>query len=62
MRDRAVLIELFIDGSGANRHFHNFAFWYGRGYDGVAMGNPINTRELIGIVKRNVKKIHLDSY
>jgi len=27
MPDRAGLIELFVDGSSANRHFHNLATW-----------------------------------
>jgi capsular polysaccharide biosynthesis protein len=27
MRDRATLIELFVDGSSVNRHFHNLANW-----------------------------------
>lgn len=27
MRDRAALVEVFIDGSGANKHFHNLARW-----------------------------------
>ena len=42
MRDRATLIELFVDGSSVNRHFHNLAFWYGRNYNGVPITNPID--------------------
>jgi len=30
MPDRAHLIELFVDGSGSNKHFHNLARWRGR--------------------------------
>jgi EGF domain-specific O-GlcNAc transferase len=51
MRDRASLVELFIDGSGANRHFHNLASWYGRNYVSVAPSNPMNPMELISILE-----------
>ena len=34
MRDRAALVELFVDGSANNRHFHNLAHWFGRSYEG----------------------------
>lgn len=62
MRDRAILIELFVDGSSANRHFHNLASWYGRQYEGIPMGNPVNPQELLDIVKRNIKKLKFNSY
>ena len=32
MPRRAQLVELFVDGSSANRHFHNLATWAGHGY------------------------------
>lgn len=54
MRDRAVLIELFIDGSEANRHFHNLANWYGRSYIGESMSNPVVAINIINLVKRGV--------
>lgn len=62
MRDRAILLELFIDGSGSNRHFHNLANWYGRIYEGLPMNNPINPQELVDVVKRNIQKIDLNRY
>lgn len=62
MRDRASLIELFVDGSGANRHFHNLAGWYGRKYEGVSMSNPVNIEELLRIVRRHISSINLDHY
>jgi hypothetical protein len=62
MSDRAALIELFIDGSSANRHFHNLAFWFGRKYEGIGMTNPINTHELLDIVKRTIQDIDINSY
>eukprot|EP01033_Poteriospumella_lacustris_P001401 gene1401-1017_t len=62
MRDRASLIELFIDGSGANRHFHNLAGWYGRKYEGVSMSNPVNIEELLRIVRRHISSIDLNAY
>tara|TARA_B110000444_G_scaffold240900_1_gene256719 strand:- start:4551 stop:7082 length:2532 start_codon:yes stop_codon:yes gene_type:complete len=42
--DDARVIELFIDGSSPNRHFHNMARWRGRTggmYQGVVMPNPV---------------------
>lgn len=42
--DDASVIELFIDGSSSNRHFHNMARWRGRTgamYQGVVMPNPV---------------------
>jgi hypothetical protein len=62
MRDRASLIELFIDGSSANRHFHNLAGWYGRKYEGVGMSNPVNINELTRIIRKHVESIDLNSY
>lgn len=64
MRDRAVLIELFVDGSGANRHFHNLANWYGRNYIGEAMTNPIASGKIIELVKRGFSMIskNMDAY
>lgn len=62
MRDRAMLLELFVDGSSANRHFHNLAFWYGRRYQGVSIENPINTDRLITLVQQAVEHIDLTKY
>lgn len=62
MRDRASLIELFVDGSAVNRHFHNLAFWYGRRYNGISIQNPININELLGIVRRDIAAIDINSY
>lgn len=64
MRDRAVLIELFVDGSGANRHFHNLANWYGRDYIGEGMSNPIAAGKIIELVARSFSLIkkNMNSY
>lgn len=62
MRDRAVLIELFVDGSSANRHFHNLAHWFGRKYVGEVFGNPIEVSRLVSIVRRQISNIDLNSY
>ena len=43
MPDRATLIELFIDGSSANRHFHNLAYWSGHNYI-VRIPHPLTFR------------------
>ena len=62
MPDRAALIELFVDGSGVNRHFHNLAFWFGRQYHGVTIHNPIKIPELLNIVRRAVVSINVNKY
>ena len=46
MRDRAILVEMHIDGSSANRHFHNLAYWYGRKYVTGYESNPVNFKQL----------------
>lgn len=62
MRDRATLIELFIDGSSANRHFHNLAYWYGRSYNGVNIGNPIDVKHVQNILINTIKNTRVDQY
>jgi hypothetical protein len=62
MRDRAVLIELFIDGSGVNRHFHNLAHWYGREYIGESQSNPIKIESLMGLVKSAIRQMNMTLY
>jgi hypothetical protein len=62
MRDRASLLELFVDGSGANRHFHNLATWYGRKYEGISISNPVNIPQLLDAVRRHVNSIDLNTY
>ncbi len=62
MRDRARLIELFVDGSAANRHFHNLASWYGRSYTGETINNPINTRELLQLIRQAITSINANTY
>ena len=63
MPDRSVLIELFVDGSSANRHFHNLASWYGRPYIGEkSMSNPVDLGKINSFVKNALGKINPDSY
>lgn len=62
MPDRAALVELFIDGSGGNRHFHNLAYWYGRTYEGLSPSNPCNVREIIETVRRIIEGMDTSSY
>jgi hypothetical protein len=62
MRDRATLIELFVDGSSVNRHFHNLAFWFGREYLGTPINNPIHVQELLDIVANAIEKIDVTKY
>ena len=62
MRDRAVLMELSIDGSGIQRHFHNLARWYGRTYMGVSCSNPIDIGKLVVQIVHAIESIDIDSY
>eukprot|EP01038_Epipyxis_sp_PR26KG_P009751 gene9751-13118_t len=62
MRDRASLIELAIDGSSANRHFHNLALWAGKGYQGVGISNPVDCMMLKGIVQKTINQIDINKY
>ncbi len=51
--DDARVIELFIDGSSPNRHFHNMARWRGRTggmYQGVVMPNPVPVQRVQDLV------------
>ena len=50
MPDRAVLVELHIDGSGSNQHFHNLANWQGRKYVAKNSRNPIDVTDLANTV------------
>ena len=59
---RAALIELFIDGSSTNRHFHNLAHWYGRIYKGIPISNPINVSQMIAEVIEVINRIDMESY
>lgn len=62
MRDRATLIELFVDGSAVNRHFHNLANWYGRRYNGMGISNPIDIDMLKMTVIDEVRRIDISAY
>ena len=62
MRSRATLVELFIDGSGVNRHFHNLAMWSGHKYRGETMANPVDTSKLLGVMRKVIEDTHLDQY
>ena len=59
MPDRAALIELFVDGSSANRHFHNLASWAGHSYTGEAQSNPIKTARLVELTRKHIKELDL---
>ena len=59
MPDRAALIELFVDGSSANRHFHNLAFWAGHDYQGESQSNPINPAKVQQMAKSAIERLDL---
>ena len=61
MRDRAALIELFVDGSSANRHFHNMAFWYGRTYHGLN-GMSLQPNSVLSLVRSVINDMDMNSY
>jgi hypothetical protein len=58
---RASLIELFVDGSSANRHFHNLAFWAGHKYRGESSSNPVDTGRLLTLAKDAVAQLDLST-
>jgi len=62
MPDRAVLIELHIDGSNANQHFHNLARWQGRKYIAKVMKNPIDTNDLTSTISAVIGSMDLNSH
>jgi hypothetical protein len=59
MPDRAALIELFVDGSAANRHFHNLAFWRGHDYQGESQNNPLNVGNVVRLARSAVGRLDL---
>ena len=61
MPDRGSLVELFVDGSAANRHFHNLAFWAGHAYQGSSMANPLPTARLEAMVETAIQRLDLSS-
>ena len=62
MRDRAILVELSIDGSSANRHFHNLANWYGRKYIDLLPSNPVNVNDLKEKLRGIINQIDINNY
>lgn len=62
LRDRAVLMELFIDGSGANKHFHNLASWYGRKYVELTLDNPVPVDDLYDNIRKEISGMDLNSW
>ena len=47
LRDHACLVELFIDGSSNNVHFHNLAAWRGLVYAALEPPNPCDPDGLV---------------
>lgn len=62
MRDRGVLVELPIDGAGANRHFHNLALWSGHKYVQGSDANPVSIDHLKQQLRGLVEGMDLNSY
>ena len=60
MPDRAALVELFVDGSSANRHFHNLAKWQGRQYHSSAFANPIPVTQLVDLVEKAIAGVNTE--
>ena len=62
MPDRAVLVELHIDNSAANQHFHNLAHWQGRKYMTKTMRNPVDVHSVTSLVADAVEAVDVASY
>ena len=62
MPDRAVLVELHIDGSSPNQHFHNLAKWSGHQYINLAPRNPVPPGQLIGVVRQAIAAVDVKGY
>eukprot|EP00293_Proteomonas_sulcata_P012576 CAMPEP_0184306484 /NCGR_PEP_ID=MMETSP1049-20130417/15474_1 /TAXON_ID=77928 /ORGANISM="Proteomonas sulcata, Strain CCMP704" /LENGTH=350 /DNA_ID=CAMNT_0026618761 /DNA_START=34 /DNA_END=1086 /DNA_ORIENTATION=+ len=59
--DRAHLVEVFIQGSSANKHFQNFARWRGVGYTPVSGSgaSAVNILKLKEVVIQAIKSIDI---
>lgn len=62
LRDRGALVELFVDGSSANRHFHNIARWYGRRYYSLVVSNPVEVDKVVAVLRKAVDELDIFSY
>ena len=62
LRDRGALVELFVDGSSPNRHFHNIARWYGRKYSQLIVANPVEVDLVIGKLRQAVNELDIHAY
>ena len=62
LRDRGILMEIHVDGSGGNRHFHNLAHWYGRDYREITTRNPVQVEDIVQKVRDAIASIDLESY
>eukprot|EP00605_Chrysophyceae_sp_TOSAG23-4_P001995 GSChrysophyteH1.ASY1.ANO1.2209.1 assembled CDS len=62
LRDRGIVIELPINGAGANRHFHNLAHWSGHAYIQGPDSNPVSVEALTSLVHNAVEKVDLSRY
>ena len=62
LRDRGALVELFVDGSSPNRHFHNIASWYGRKYYQLIVSNPVEIEQVLGILRQAVSELDIHAY
>ena len=45
-----------------NRHFHNLASWFGRVYEGVPVGNPVEPSMLLRLVRDTILRIDMSKY
>ncbi|CAM9468996.1 unnamed protein product, partial [Choristocarpus tenellus] len=57
--DRAVLIELQVDGTNGRKHFNNLARWSGRGYKGGSQMNPVPVERAKQLVSEAVQAMDL---
>lgn len=64
MSDRAMLIELGIDGSGGLKHFENLQKWRRSEHQYVRINakNPVDVNQVFNKVKEMVGKVDISSY
>ena len=55
-----VHAQIFVDGSGGNRHFHNMAWWLGRSggmYTPLDVDNPVPIGRVTAALRAAIERI-----
>ena len=59
---RGALVELSVDGSGSQRHFHNLAHWAGKAYYNPQCANPVDVQSVMSVVRHAIDQMNLEGY